>query len=198
MVDQNYILYVNEKHQLCSTKIDLIDLGDYAQLKFNIVEKHLICGMVINGEIPRGSDLRYFPFSPIEKYLFFYTNVFFVIPEHEFKQSNLSYDFQIPKDNFIDLEFLNPVFFVNIIVRSHTVEHNALYVVSNVGDENQLINCYGTNPEGVKTLLSQFYYVVEVHPINPNRLCKIDFLNESQEVQDLVLSGDLTFSFELN
>jgi hypothetical protein len=95
MVEQNYILYVNEKKQLRQSKITLKKIGENVNFKFTISEKHLICGLILNGKPLKGDLLKEFPFSPIEKYLFEFTNVFFIIPEMEYKNENIFYNFKV-------------------------------------------------------------------------------------------------------
>lgn len=97
MVNQNYILYVNEKKQLRESSIDLQQLPNgFANVNFKISEKHLICGLIINGMPIKGDKLKNFPFTAIEKYLFEFTNVHFIIPENQYQQ---------PKDYSLKVEF---------------------------------------------------------------------------------------------
>lgn len=95
MVEQNYILYVNAKRILRTAKVDLNADSSNHILKFSIPEKHLICGLIVKG-IPIKSDrLKDFPFKPIEKYLFEFSNIHFIIPDNEFTVENTDYHLEI-------------------------------------------------------------------------------------------------------
>ncbi|GEL11810.1 hypothetical protein SAMN05192550_2815 [Flavobacterium glycines] len=95
MVNQNYALYVNEKRQLRSVKVNIEETDTLYNISFSIKEKHLICGLVINGVIVKGQDLENLPFSEFEKYMFDSSNIFFSIPDLEFNQENKDYSFSI-------------------------------------------------------------------------------------------------------
>lgn len=104
MVDQNFILYVNEKHALRQSKIELTKpLVDF-NFKFSVPEKHLICGLILNGKPIKGDSLENFPFKPIEKYLFEFTNVHFTIPQMEFTTENTDYNFNVSADSLANIE----------------------------------------------------------------------------------------------
>lgn len=101
MVGQNFILYVNQKNYLRQTPLNIIfNENDYT-VKFTIAEKHLICGMVVDGKPVKGDYLQYFPFKPIEKHLFEFSNIHFVVPQMEFNQENTDYNFNL--ENLGDL-----------------------------------------------------------------------------------------------
>jgi hypothetical protein len=95
MVNQNYILYVNQHHSLRSAKVDVLQVGDTFKLKFSIPEKHLICGLILYGTPIKGDKLKNFPFKPIEKYLFEFSNIHFSIPDLEFSVEYSDYDFEV-------------------------------------------------------------------------------------------------------
>lgn len=95
MVEQNYLLYVNDKKQLRQSKITLKKIGENVNFKFTIPEKHLICGLILNGKPLKGDFLQGFHFSPIEKYLFEFTNVFFIIPDLEYQNENINYNINV-------------------------------------------------------------------------------------------------------
>ena len=95
MVNQNYVLYVNEKNTLRSESISLTVANNKHNIAFKILEKHLICGLILKGIPVKGDRLKDFPFKPIEKYLFEFSNIHFVLPQMEFSQENTDYSFQI-------------------------------------------------------------------------------------------------------
>lgn len=94
MVDQNYVVYVNDKKNLRTVPIVASSKdGVYVDLKFSINEKHLICGLILKGRPIKGNELTCFPFKPIEKYLFEFSNIHFFVLENEFTAENQEYVF---------------------------------------------------------------------------------------------------------
>lgn len=103
MVEQNCIIYVNEKNFLSFSPIQLIEQPeDKFLLSYTIKEKHLICGLVLGGQCLKGWDIRNIPFSAVEKYLFEFSNLHFVVPQHNFKQSDINYSYLLLKEDFED------------------------------------------------------------------------------------------------
>lgn len=103
---QNFIIYVNDKNQIRTAKINLL-LKDnrYHNFQFTIRERHLICGIILNGKPLKGDYLKLFPFKPIEKYLFEFSNIHFIIPNGEYTTENTFYDFDIDGNGFGDVEY---------------------------------------------------------------------------------------------
>lgn len=95
MVKENYLLYVNQQKNLSAVPLKLEYGNENYSFTYSIPEKHLICGLIIDGKTIKGDRLKDFPFKPIEKYLFDYTNVWFKIPDHEFRQENEIINFTI-------------------------------------------------------------------------------------------------------
>lgn len=95
MVNQNYILYVNSKKNLrtAAMTVDITTSG--CHLSFSIPEKHLICGMVLFGVPIKGDRLKDFPIKPIEKYLFEFSNIHFILPDLEYTVEHTSYNWTI-------------------------------------------------------------------------------------------------------
>lgn len=90
MVNQNFVLYVNSKKILKSVPLDIINSQGFL-MSFCIPEEHLICGLIIQGVPIKGEKLRYFPLKPIEKYLFEFSNIHFLISENEYTVENSCY-----------------------------------------------------------------------------------------------------------
>lgn len=109
MVNQNYVLYVNSKKVLRQAKITLTE-GAAMRFQFSIPEKHLICGLILKGMPLKGKELKDFPFKPIEKYLFEFSNIHFTILELEFTIENTSYDFEIVLESGIFTNEFNEIF----------------------------------------------------------------------------------------
>ncbi|GIZ08480.1 hypothetical protein [Flavobacterium sp. UMI-01] len=98
MVEQNFVLYVNEKKLLNYVPISVTEIGTNYNFSFSITEKHLICGLIIKGVPIKGDRLKDFPFKAIEKYLFEFSNIHFLIKDNEYNVENSDYNFNIPKE----------------------------------------------------------------------------------------------------
>lgn len=132
MVNQNYILYVNEKRVLRAAKINLTEVLTNHNLKFSIPEKHLICGMILKGRPIKADRLKDFPFKPIEKYLFEFSNIHFIIPDMEFTVENTDYDFNIVSLEDI-LEVLPPNLFLNPLTIFSTRSRTSFGNIETIG-----------------------------------------------------------------
>lgn len=115
MVNQNYVLYVNEKRILRTAKIGLSEVGVNHNLKFSIPEKHLICGMILKGRPIKGDRLKDFPLKPIEKYLFEFSNIHFIIPDLEYTVENSDYSYFISELPDILPVIVIPPFMVDLV-----------------------------------------------------------------------------------
>jgi hypothetical protein len=120
MVNQNYVLYVNEKRILRSAKIALTQENTNHNIKFSIPEKHLICGLILKGMPVKGDRLRDFPFKPIEKYLFEFSNIHFIIPDLEYTVENSDYNFNVAEVEDI-LSLIAPLSVTIVSVNSYGV-----------------------------------------------------------------------------
>lgn len=106
MVEQNYIMYVNDRKVLRASPINFSKTATKLNLKFSIPEKHLICGLILQGTPVKGDRLKNFPFSPVEKYLFEFSNIHFMLLDLEFRQENTSYNLSV--DPIADLLLVDP------------------------------------------------------------------------------------------
>lgn len=101
MVEQNFIIYVNKNKNLRTAPISVSSPdGNNLDLKFRISEKHLIYGLILKGKPIKGDLLSYFPFKPIEKYLFEFSNIHFFVLEQEYNAENTEYHFKGSENNF--------------------------------------------------------------------------------------------------
>jgi hypothetical protein len=175
MVNQNYVLYVNEKRILRTAKIELFQIGLNHNLRFSIPEKHLICGMILKGRPIKGDRLKDFPLKPIEKYLFEFSNIHFIIPDLEYTVENSDYSYNISQlDDFF--EVIQPVLHL-------TMQSNGYYEVrSNVFPVGLQVSYDGVvwtnainqefNEGGIKYLaFGDSYYM---------RLTTLDLLHQSE------------------
>lgn len=158
MVNQNYVLYVNQNHSLRSAKVNVLQAGDTLNLQFSIPEKHLICGLILRGIPIKGDRLKNFPFKPIEKYLFEFSNIHFSIPDSEFTVEYSDYNFdvsnleklippmlyQIYTFEATQSGLLDPV----IVVKENTLINNILWTRSTTG------SYIGTLPNAFKKMSS--------------------------------------------
>lgn len=141
MVNQNYILYVNEKRNLRTSPIQILtpDINNVA-LKVIIPEKHLICGLVLKGKVIKGDLLRFFDISPVEKYLFEFSNIHFQLLENEYNEANKEYNFTSGMLNNFDGYFTPS---------DHIAYYFEILNIVLTGDENDPINVfYKTNISG--------------------------------------------------
>lgn len=95
MVDQNYILYVNSKKNLRTAPMSVDITTSGCHLAFTIPEKHLICGMILFGVPIKGDRLKQLAIKPIEKYLFEFSNIHFILPDLEYSLENTGYNWTI-------------------------------------------------------------------------------------------------------
>jgi len=95
MVRNNFILYVNKKNHLRVATLNLSYENDMFNFSYQIPEKNLVCGLIIDGKPIKGDRLKIFPFKPIEKYLFEFSNIHFVLPEMEFNEENTTVSFSL-------------------------------------------------------------------------------------------------------
>lgn len=96
MVNQNFVLYVNSKKILKAVPLDVTNSQGLI-ISFCIPEEHLICGLIIQGVPIKGEKLRNFPLKPIEKYLFEFSNIHFLISQNQYTVENSCYQW------FLDL-----------------------------------------------------------------------------------------------
>lgn len=110
MVKDNHIIYVNEKQILRSIPLSVTNDNGVYTFDCTIKEKHLVCGLIIDGKPIKGDRIKDFPFKPIEKYLFEFTNVWFKIPDVEYRVENENLHFTITDlfDTFPTFYFSEP------------------------------------------------------------------------------------------
>jgi hypothetical protein len=109
MVNQNFILYVNENRMLrqafCKLTVNTSLTGEkIVSVQTEIPEKHFVCGFIFEGLVLKAKQVKNFPFQPIEKYLFETSNIQFLIPDLEFSQANKVYDFEFVYSDIYPVE----------------------------------------------------------------------------------------------
>lgn len=86
--ETTHVIYINEKHNLLTQKVNVIDDGSSMNYSCTIKEDNLIVGFVLNGVPQFGEQLKFHPFTPLEKHLFEANNVHFNISKNHFRIEN--------------------------------------------------------------------------------------------------------------